>query len=552
MQNEKGLCSPATTCRELETGRSDTTSPASVMPVLLTQAPVESSKRESCLWSSPSSNHDNASIQQNQFSRQKPTNLKSESDEQEHCYPDESVDEDGSEGSMDHLGTQSPPASAEKAQVTVESMNINGSARDGDEPPEHTNDSSYDDGSDDSSSSSEDELLIERRRKRVAQNEIKLEQLGLQRIKPRRKKQFTKRKPDEVVKEDLGIGVGCVFQVGTESSGAHSEDLCKKYPGREPQIRLLKGILHGVTSQLDQEEEYIAPPIFISGPGGAGKTSIARDVVQSLVSPRIASAYINCAILEPSSIEALVESAYRQISRTFEKQKGDKRNRRRKKTPNGSSRISLSLESQYVDAIGADIEDQVELARALLKQQEHEQGSDAFTSEGNGQGPVQQPSTLTFQSTGGEYSDQTEMLDRVDGNTSLKVLREDDKNPDGGYVEIRTRYSKKSKACDFVARPMVKLGNAYAKDIAGSAPTSHGAPLAFGRSLAPFLGENGTGYAFLILDRAERLMDLSPNEVNSRAKSNYLTQLLLLPKVMELKMAIIVISRNSLLMSSRK
>ena len=163
---------------------------------------------------------------------------------------DAPADEDSSEGSIDHLGTQSPPASAEKAQVTVECRNINGSARDGDEAPDHSNDSSYDDGSDDSSSSSEGELLIERRRKRVAQNEIKLEQLGLHRIKPRKKKQFTKRKPDEVVTEDLDVG--CVFLTGTESSGAQSENLCKKYPGREPQIRLLKGILHGATSQLDQ------------------------------------------------------------------------------------------------------------------------------------------------------------------------------------------------------------------------------------------------------------------------------------------------------------
>ena len=411
--------------------------------------------------------------------------------------------------------------------------------------------SSHDDFSDSSSSSSEDELLIDRRRKRVTQNEIKLELLGLKKIIPMRKRKCTKPKLDEAVKEDHGIPTGCVFLRGKESTSAVSEDLCKKYPGREPQIRVLKGILHGAISQLDQVETYIPPPIFISGSGGAGKTSVIRDIVQSLVSPRIASAYINCAILEPSSIEALVESIYRQISSTFVKQRGNTLNRRMKQPPNRSplSQISLSLGSEYVDAIAADLEDQVELERALLSQPDGEEGSDAVIREGNMESSSEQPSEFKLQSDGVENQDETEMFDQV----TLQVPREDGKKPQGRHVETRTRYSKNSKACDFVAtRPRVKRGNSYTKDISGIAPTSHGAPLALGRSLAPFIGENGTGGAFLILDRAERLMDLSPNDMGSRAKSHYLTQLLLLPKVMELKLMIIVISRHSLLMSSRK
>ena len=70
-----------------ETSRSDITNPAGAMLVLLTQAPDESSKWETCSSASPSTNHDNTSIPQNHSICPSLTIRSSEGDEQNDCYP---------------------------------------------------------------------------------------------------------------------------------------------------------------------------------------------------------------------------------------------------------------------------------------------------------------------------------------------------------------------------------------------------------------------------------------------------------------------------------
>ena len=84
--------------------------------------------------------------------------------------------------------------------------------------------------------------------------------------------------------------------------------------------------------------------------------------------------------------------------------------------------------------------------------------------------------------------------------------------------------------------------------------TSHSGPAAFGRVLAPLFGPLDkssvsvhSGAAFLVLDHAERLFSLL-----TKQKNNYLSQLLLLPKVMGLNLTIIVVSRSTLLDCARK
>ena len=86
---------------------------------------------------------------------------------------------------------------------------------------------------------------------------------------------------------------------------------------------------------------------------------------------------------------------------------------------------------------------------------------------------------------------------------------------------------------------------------------SHGAPVAFGRVLAPLFGrpsllsaESTPGSAFLILDHAERLFTLSATQ--KAEPNNFLAQLLLLPQVMGLNLSVIIISRSSLLDCSRE
>lgn len=90
-----------------------------------------------------------------------------------------------------------------------------------------------------------------------------------------------------------------------------------------------------------------------------------------------------------------------------------------------------------------------------------------------------------------------------------------------------------------------------------SVTKSHGAPVAFGRVLAPLFGRSSMlssdakpGSAFLILDHAERLFTLSAYQ--KVEPNNFLAQLLLLPQVMGLNLTIIIVSRSTLLDCSRE
>ena len=421
---------------------------------------------------------------------------------------------------------------------------------------------------DDDSSSSEEEqwddgMLKIRRAENVARNEAKLEELGLQHFKPQKTLRPKKRKLKENIKEEEGaIDEGGMLLLGSITCDNKPQDLSAKYPGRELQIRLMKGILHGAIAQLDQEEAYISPPLFVSGPG-ACKTSVTRDVVESLLSPRVGSAYINCATLEPSSIEALVESAYQQIALTF-KQRRDRKKKRRKKTLYSRSpmaRIAISREAEYNEDVDNDMEDRVEQARSLKIQAGDGGKSDAPISAGGMEDEVEQARSLQAQPDDDERPDApisaVGMEDEVEQARSLQAQPDGDEKPDEPIVEgelnTRTRYSRQSKGTETASRPIRRVASSkIRKDAEASSSVGHCAPLAFGRSLAPFIGENGPGSAFLILDHAERLMTLHPNQTNSRLKTNYLAQLLLLPKVIELKLTIIVITTSSLLMNSRK
>jgi len=90
-----------------------------------------------------------------------------------------------------------------------------------------------------------------------------------------------------------------------------------------------------------------------------------------------------------------------------------------------------------------------------------------------------------------------------------------------------------------------------------SVTKSYGAPVAFGRVLAPLFGSpspllpgNKPGSAFLILDHAERLFSLSTSQ--KAEPNNFLAQLLLLPQVMGLNLTLIIVSRSTLLDCSRE
>jgi hypothetical protein len=424
------------------------------------------------------------------------------------------------------------------------------------------------DDDDDDDDDVEGEMLNERRNKRVALNQTRLEQLGLQTSTLLRPTNFSSRKEKQQPRmkrnrQGRSKPNGCLLYPSTKSESSdpyREESLFTKYPGRETQIRLLQSVLEATVAQLEYPQTFAPPPIFLSGPPGSGKTSIICDVVQSLLisSPRVASAYIHCGTLEPSSaIESLVESAYRQISKTLNPSL-----RRSHRSSIGVEKEDVSVSStpwelpftwdqekeedelEEEEIRVEEMENRVEHARAILSQN-------------------LEIDDIDFGDTTKRTAKDDEAILMPQQMLQLDVQEEDlllenHVKQSKSAPKSRTSYPRQSRLQDTdrqqkrarkdPSTPIDKYG--FLSN--SSSKSNHGAPLDFGLRLAPLIGENGHGCAILILDHAERLMKLAPNEYSGRVRTNYLSQLLLLPKVLELRLIIIVISKNSLLMNSRK
>jgi hypothetical protein len=127
------------------------------------------------------------------------------------------------------------------------------------------------------------------------------------------------------------------------------DDIYKRFPHREVPIKTLMSLIGVAMGQTEcqGDDPFVPPPIFVSGPSGSGKTSIVRDVVETLqqhyaarLNPAearvIGTAYVNCAAIEPSSLEAVLESAYSQLmpAESSRITKREKKKKRKKDFPN--------------------------------------------------------------------------------------------------------------------------------------------------------------------------------------------------------------------------
>ena len=128
------------------------------------------------------------------------------------------------------------------------------------------------------------------------------------------------------------------------------DDLYKRFPHREGPIKTLLSLIGTTMGQTEYQgnDPFVPPPILVSGPNGSGKTSIVRDVVETLqrhysarLNPKerrvIGTAYVDCAAIEPSSVEAVLESAYSQLvpaELSHTTKRGKKKKKRKKDSTN--------------------------------------------------------------------------------------------------------------------------------------------------------------------------------------------------------------------------
>ena len=259
----------------------------------------------------------------------------------------------------------------------IDNYEDDNTAADHDVDHDHDHDALSD--SDSTLSSQESILLTDRRMRNVERLEQFMSTLDQkynsklpQSIRPKRRdNQQESESESESIHSNQGQGTnqvgpprGMLFDKSVSSTNlldsnmGSLEKLYHRYPYRESQIRFLGSLLSAAIGQVPSTtankpfatDVYVPAPIFVMGSSGTGKTSVVRDVVklmeqsstirhestQESISVAMSSvattSYVNCATLEPSSINRLLSSAYYQlIPIEFRISKRRKR-RRRKKT----------------------------------------------------------------------------------------------------------------------------------------------------------------------------------------------------------------------------
>jgi hypothetical protein len=116
-----------------------------------------------------------------------------------------------------------------------------------------------------------------------------------------------------------------------ESASNVAQRLNQRYPHREAQIRKLKSLLSvpvmaaSHAHNHNNDNPFVPPPIFVTGPAGCGKTAVVQDVIHEVAAnkendssyskeAKAIHAYIDCATLDSANIEELVMNAYTQLA----------------------------------------------------------------------------------------------------------------------------------------------------------------------------------------------------------------------------------------------
>lgn len=419
-------------------------------------------------------------------------------------------------------------------------------------------------------------------------------------LRPRNKRYLRHRKP--IAPENSGGGQQWPLTTHSMSFGQKLQDLMERYPHRKLQIRQLAAILHGTihaaglaksrassnTSISPPMPVHVPPPIFLSGPIGSGKTSIVKEVLELLDSTtsenkvkgepiwitnsstestksdvqsnpqeqtHCSTAYINCATIEPSSIERLVLCAYEQLCPSTEITEASSEQHRRFKRRSSKSEddplqhdyAKRAKENISTNTPSTNLQDLNEKSeRKSEKQDEPEPAPTKGQKTRNESIQEEEPTSLVPKTE--KINPQKDVTDKdarplsrvqpIRISKSLGVLRQEN-NTASTIPQSNSHDHKIGKAS--------KLSQ---KKSADSVETFHSAIMAFGRILQPIFGEGSLRAGILVLDHGERLLSFSARK-RQYEKTNCLAELLLLPKVMNLNLTIVVISRYSILAGTR-
>ena len=401
-----------------------------------------------------------------------------------------------------------------------------------------------------SSDSSTSDILV-KRDKNIARHKWFMSQLDIKyRTAPMNNGKISGNVVEDVEQDEVDIGEdtvpkgmllkrrhGCVPLARTDSPSIRQNGIKRLrhlYPFREHQINTLSCLIDASIGQIREGQRsgstFVPAPIFVSGPTGTGKTSVVRDVINTVKEGKsswLEYAYVNCSILEPSSIDRLVSFAISQLvpckrNTSNRKQRKRKRKRRVQRLPalrSGSLTGAVSSDPQPLDAnhSNGSFFDRTRIGHETASRGAPDSWpTDSATST---ELKLQNPSSLP-----GEGYRRSQPERKVSLSCQQTRIRQPDL--------FSPQRDAKSQLIDTVW-------------------TLHSVVSSFGRTLQPAFGRNGKKSAVLVLDHADRLLSLSMKKIPND-QTNYLSELLVLPKAMELNLTIIVISNNCCLDSSRK
>lgn len=348
---------------------------------------------------------------------------------------------------------------------------------------------------------------------------------------------------------------------------------------------------------------HVPPPIFITGPAGTGKSTLVRDLVGRLQASRstqyhypqqphrVGSAYINCATLDRRNsngkavMDEILHEAYRQLAqdmkesgRVLDYASWRRRRKRKRKSPKRALLLVSPAKHVATEPVGRQAPATKENNDSSSKRQRCESGDAASTKEADASrtncskehvdvsitnvGSKEEEDKKRKVVTHAEEIDESPKLRRSRRVSELADADVDNNFDANGNIKeqtVKSGYNNKAKKLinaissdlDATATAAAKDGDLTAVATAASR-TAHIAAASFGQELKETLFRHTKDCAFLILDQAEQLLSVPASSSAASAKTNFLAQLLLLPRTKGLNLTIIVITKSIVLEHSRK
>jgi hypothetical protein len=357
------------------------------------------------------------------------------------------------------------------------------------------------------------------------------------------------------------------FLRACENYASGIQTLERRYPHRRVQIGKLHSLLSSTVSltastppaiiSSSASSVYVPAPIFCIGSKGTGKTSIVCDAVgllssQESIHPSLAfsnqpaakvqPAYVDCSIVEPSTIERLVYTIYKQLkpssSSSIPEEKPSRKPKNRSKPKHKKKQNHPGASFHSAPKSPQDGNDEQDANRPPpTKPQNPLKEKEAGTSNQPRVLPSRRAKKAAIHKS---LANKATTYKNVRKN---RVEDDDDSNEDDDDSD--------DEAVTTMHSAVLSLGRSLQKQY-GSYVDDNGAYRNKGFRKKPKCG-------ILVLDKAEELLSLSSASKKGIAATssgggvnNYLSELLLLPKIMKLNLTIVVVTNYCTLHMTRE